>query len=280
MTTATGSAVPAARPGLLWAEGPGGPVEYLVTGEGAPSTVFVPAMTGSIAQTRPFGSGVAGTRVFVHLRGHGGTPIPVGADGAPDPGDYRDLAAEVAAVAAQTGATRALGVSLGAGALVRLLVDRPDAFRRVVLLLPSALDGPSTAAVADRFVAMAAAVAAGDVEALARLLRAHQPESVQRLPAVGVWARRRAGELVRTPVDAVLRGFAGRAPLTGGEELARITCPVLVVGQDGDEVHPLEVARRYAAALPNATLEVFPSGGVPWAGRDRLRELITGFLDG
>jgi pimeloyl-ACP methyl ester carboxylesterase len=268
------------HPGLLRVAGPAGPIEYLVTGEGRPSTVFVHGMTGSLTQTRPFGSGVRGTRAFVHLRGHGGTPVPSGADGTPEPGGYRDLADEVAAVIAETGATRALGLSLGAGALARLLADRPEALDRAALVLPSTLDRSLGAEPAARLLAMADAVQAGDVEVLARLLRAHQPASVRRLPSVGVWARRRASELVGTPVDAVLRGFAGLAPLTGPQELAAVTCPVLVVAQDGDVVHPLEVAHRYAEALPHATLVVLPSGGVPWTGRDRLRELITGFLDG
>ena len=65
-------------------------VEYVVTGAGEPVTLFVHGLTGSVAQTRPFGSGVAGTRVFAHLRGHGLTAVPQ--DG---PGTYADLAGEV-----------------------------------------------------------------------------------------------------------------------------------------------------------------------------------------
>jgi pimeloyl-ACP methyl ester carboxylesterase len=269
-------------PGLRIVDGPGGPVEYLLTGGGGPVTVFAHGLTGSIAQTRPFGSGITGTRAFLHLRGHGGTAVPLGADGAPRPGDYRDLAAEIAAVTRATGATRGLGVSLGAGALARLLADHPDGLDRAVLMLPSALDEPSRTPqggpVTTRLCAMADAVDAGDVEGLARLLRDHQPGAVRSRPQVRLWARRRAAELIGTPVAAVLRGFAGRAPLADAGELAAVTCPVLVIGQQGDEAHPLDVARRYAEALPAATLEVLAAGGVGWAHRERLRELICGFL--
>ncbi|HET9658465.1 MAG TPA: alpha/beta hydrolase [Kineosporiaceae bacterium] len=287
---------PSLPPGHRWAEGPAGPVEYLVTGSGEPVTMFVPGMTGSIAQTRPFGSGVGGSRVFLHLRGHGATPVPAGADGAPDPGGCPDLAAEVAAVAAATGATRALGVSLGAAALLRWLADRPDALDRVVLVLPAALPdgddradgdrraagavGASSGATRARLLAMADAVTAADVESLARLLRAHQPAAVRGRPDVALWARRRAAELAGTPLAPVLRRFAGLAPPVAPEELARITCPVLVVAQEGDEVHPVAAARRYAESLPDARLEVLPAGAVLWTGRDRLRDLVAGFLDG
>jgi pimeloyl-ACP methyl ester carboxylesterase len=269
-------------PGLRLVDGPAGPVEYLLTGGGSPVTVFVHGLTGSIAQTRPFGSGVTGTRAFLHLRGHGGTAVPLGADAAPHPGDYRDLAGEVCAVARACGATRGVGVSLGAGALARLLADHPGALERAVLMLPSALDEPSRGTrdpAVTRLQAMADAVDAGDVEGLARLLRDHQPAAVRARPQVRLWARRRAAELIGTPVAVVLRGFAGQAPLADAGQLAGVTCPVLVIGQDGDEVHPLGVARRYAEALPAATLEVLPAGGVGWAHRDRLRELIAGFLD-
>lgn len=48
------------------------------------------------------------------------------------------------------GATQALGVSMGAGALLWLLAREPARFSRVVLLLPAALDGPRTDAAALR----------------------------------------------------------------------------------------------------------------------------------
>jgi hypothetical protein len=51
-----------------------GDVEVLVTGSGSPVTVFGHGLAGSIAETRPFGSGVRGTRAFLHFRGHGATP--------------------------------------------------------------------------------------------------------------------------------------------------------------------------------------------------------------
>ncbi|HET7661061.1 MAG TPA: alpha/beta hydrolase, partial [Oryzihumus sp.] len=52
-------------------DGPDGALEYLLTGSGGPTTVFGHGLAGSIETTRPFGSGVEGTRAFFHFRGHG-----------------------------------------------------------------------------------------------------------------------------------------------------------------------------------------------------------------
>jgi len=116
----------------------GHPIEYLVAGVGAPEpvTVFAHGLGGDIATTRPLGSGVPGRKVFFHFRGHGRSPVP------PTVWSYADLAGDLAAVADHVGATRALGASLGAGALCALLAQRPDRFARTVFYLPAALDQP------------------------------------------------------------------------------------------------------------------------------------------
>jgi len=116
----------------------GHPIEYFVAGVGAPEpvTVFAHGLGGDIATTRPLGSGVPGRKVFFHFHGHVRPPVP------PTVWSYADLAGDLAAVADHVGATRALGASLGAGALCALLARRPDRFARVVLYLPAALDQP------------------------------------------------------------------------------------------------------------------------------------------
>ena len=274
MTGLPGHQPPASR----FAAGPDGAVEYLPTGAGPPVSVFVHGLAAPLAQARIFASGVPGTRVFVNLRGHGGTAMPRTPDGDPLPGDHGDLAAEVRAVAAETGADRALGVSLGAAALVRAMVAGPEALARAVLVLPPRLDAPAAASQLQRFGAMADAVDAGDVEGLARALREGQPAAVRRRPDVVLWSRRTASEMVRSDLSVALRAYPATAALPDLEDLAGVGVPVLVIGQEGDDLHPAAAARQCAAALPRARLEVLPAGAVPWTGRDRLRELIAGFL--
>ena len=57
-------------------DGPDGALEVLTTGSGLPSTVFAHGLAGSIETTRPFGSGVTGSRTFFHFRGHGASGRP------------------------------------------------------------------------------------------------------------------------------------------------------------------------------------------------------------
>src|SRR2546423_630801 len=62
------------------------------------------------------------------------------------PGALASLAAVLVGVAAGPGDPRAVGASLGAGALWRLLADRPGRFERLVFFLPAVLDRPRPAA--------------------------------------------------------------------------------------------------------------------------------------
>jgi pimeloyl-ACP methyl ester carboxylesterase len=245
----------------------------LVNGEGAPVTVFAHGLAGSIDETRPFGSGVAGTRVFLHFRGHGLSATP------DESFSYAALAAELAAVVDATAATQGLGVSLGAGALVRLAVERPQLFTRLVLVLPASLDRARAGAALDRVEAMAERADLGDVDGLTALLLAEQPAELASRRVVAMWARQQAERLVRPELARHMRDVPRSYPLDSADRLSRLTMPVLVVAQEGDEAHPDWLARELAEALPDARLEVFPPGGVVWSHRARLRDLLTAFLN-
>ena len=104
-------------------DGPDGALEVLTTGSGLPSTVFAHGLAGSIETTRPFGSGVSGSRTFFHFRGHGASAAPE------SDWTYAALAGELEAVAGHVRATQALGVSMGAGALCALLEREPGPVR-------------------------------------------------------------------------------------------------------------------------------------------------------
>jgi pimeloyl-ACP methyl ester carboxylesterase len=249
-------------------------VEYLVVGSGEPVTLFAHGVGASIAETQPLGAGMPGTRAFLHFRGHGASSSP--ATG----WDYAGLAAELRAVADVVGATRVLGVSMGGGALVRLLADTPRRFERLVFFLPAVLDTPPPQAELDRLAAMADAVDAGDVEALVRMLRSDLPPAVRDLPAAEDWLRGRAELTVGTAVSQVLRTLPGCVPVEDRSVLGSVDAPALVVGQEGDPVHPAAIARELAAALPAARLEVYDRPGELWSDGSGARDLLRGFLVG
>jgi pimeloyl-ACP methyl ester carboxylesterase len=262
-------------------ESSAGAVEYLLTGEGSPTTVFVHGLAMSIPDTRVFGGGVAGTKVFLHLRGHGHSATPARDDGAA--WTYDALADDVTAVSDAVGATRALGVSLGAAALLRLLIRdassrRAPRFDRVVLVLPACLDEPisadgDTAALAD-------AVETHDAVAAVAALLAMQPAAVRSRLDVRVWARRHADWLMGSGITSALRALPVQVPVPDLDALGTIRIPVLVLAQVEDAHHPLAVAQQLVAALPDARLEV-SDGSWLWtpAERSRLRSVVSAFLD-
>lgn len=248
-------------------------LERLVTGAGDPVTVFAHGLAASITDTRPLGSGVVGRRVFFHLRGHGRSSAP------PGPWNYADLARDLRAIADLSGATRALGVSLGAGALCRLLAESPQRLTHAVFFLPAVLDEPRPNAARTRLAALLEAVRTEDVSAVADAVTAEIPASVRNTPAGWAYVRQRVDQLLRDGLAPALAGLPDAAVVSGVDALAQVTARTLVIATMGDDLHPVAVAERLAAALPGAELEVYDRPAVIWTARSRLREQISGFLN-
>jgi len=233
--------------------------------------VFAHGLAGSIAETRPLGSGVAGRRVFFQFRGHGRSDPP------PAPADYADLAADLRAIADYFGATRALGASLGAGALLQLLEQTPDRFDRIVAYLPAVLDEPRPAPAVARSRELLAALVAGDrskAEALlAERARKAQPAEVRRVLAEQLdW-------LLDGGLAPGLEELPGLTAVTDPSALAAVTARALVIGCRGDDAHPVSVAESLAAVLAHSSLHVYAEPAVLWTARADLRERIAGFLN-
>ena len=249
-------------------------LEQLVTGAGAPVTVAAHGLGASIAETRPLLGGVAGTRVFYAARGHGGSPLP------DEPYTYAALGRDLEAVADEHGATRALGVSMGAGALLSLLSRRPGRFERVVLFLPAAVDLPRGDEAVRRLSALAAALDAADPRAVQAAVLEELPADLREQRVAVAYARTRAAYLLASPgVGAALRGLPAVAPVEDRSRLSAVTAEVLLLAQEGDAVHPAQVARELAGVLPRARLVVFEQPGVVFRERTRLRAEIAAFLD-
>jgi pimeloyl-ACP methyl ester carboxylesterase len=268
----------AAAPTELLGTPAGATVEYLVTGAGEPTTVFAHGLAGGIPDTRPLGSAVTGRKVFLHLRGHGRSVAPDGR------WTYADLADDVRAVADHTGATRALGVSLGAASLCRLLADDPHRFERLVFFLPAVLDqprsGPSRARIAD----LARAAAAPDDRPAVRVVTDEVPAAFRNTPAARAFVAARVAALRHEGMSRLLLGMVAEVatPVEAGglDVLRRVTAPALVLATRNDPAHPLDVAERLAATLPAATLHVYDQPGVLWSHRADLRNRISDFLNG
>ena len=249
-------------------------LERLVTGDGEPVTVFAHGLAGTIATTRPLGSAVAGRKVFFQFRGHGRSDTPAGR------WQYADLARDLRAVADLSRATRALGVSLGAGALTRLLWESPDRFDRVVFFLPAVLDEPRPALARQRLTDLLDAVHGGDEAEVAEQVALELPAQVRNTPVGWAYLRQRVEQLLRDGLAPALATLPGQQAVRERAGLATVTGRALVIGCQGDDLHPAAVAEQLAEVLPDATLHVYDRPGVLWTNRADLRERISDFLNG
>lgn len=196
---------------------------------GAPAVVLVHGMASSFdLNWRRTGLADlladAGREVLaVDLLGHGSAPAPH------DPASYADLTARVVDVLPD-GPVDAVGFSLGAQTLLEAARDDPRRFGRLVLAgVGDTLLGPQ------------------DREPLARGLEAVDPGA----PGIlGLFVRLAEGSGTDPLALAALLRRPAR-PLTP-EDLARITCPVLLVLGDRDHAWP---ADALVAAFPDARLE-------------------------
>lgn len=270
----TGRPAPPALPTEIVDTPHGVQLERLSTGVGEPVTVFAHGLGHGIAETRPLGSAVAGKRVFFQFRGHGESSSPRGS------WDYGDLARDLRAIADMTGATRALGVSLGAGALCRLLAETPDRFEKVVLFLPAVLDRPRPEAARRRLVNLLEAINSGDLPTVANAVVEEIPPSARNGASGWAYVRQRLNTLMNAGLSSGLLTLPDQVPVPDVNLLRDVSAKVLVIGCIGDDLHPASVAEELASVLPDATLHIYNRPSVLWHERADLRERVSGFLNG
>jgi pimeloyl-ACP methyl ester carboxylesterase len=245
---------------------------FAVAGEGLPVTVFAHGLGGSSAETRPLATRVPGTRVLLTFRGHGES-----ADLPADGWDYDVLAADLLAVSDHVGATQAVGLSLGGGALLRVLSRDPKRFDRLAFVMPAAIDAARVDGAALRLRSLAVAVDAGDVETAAEHLLAELPDEVRGRRGVRVLVTRRAAQLCSRTAP---RPSGDDRPLHDRSVLAEVKVPTLVIGQADDPLHQLDVARELAELLPDGHLLELPQGGVFWNDPRRAQDALALHLSG
>lgn len=259
---------------------PGAETGFIATfGNGEPHTLFGHGFAGAIRDTRPFGTGVTGTKHFLHLPGHGGRPSP-------GPGwDYSQIAETLKQALTSTSATRALGVSMSAGGLLRLLSTSDPVARnleKVALVLPASFTGFSAEAVDRNRVhleRLRALASTGDVEAIVDLMLSREPAEVAELLPARAWTRTKAENLVNTDMSDGL-GLALEIAVDENQldALEQFPGEVLVLTHEDDPAHPVDIAESIAAAIPHSQLKVLPAGSILWRGRHEVRRILNEFF--
>jgi pimeloyl-ACP methyl ester carboxylesterase len=221
-----------------------------VDGEGEPVTVLAHGLTNSCRELAAFAPMMPGTAVRFCFRGHGRSSTPASG--------YRfsDFARDLEAVAAAFGATRAVGTSLGAGAICNVLARDPARFERLVFLLPAALDVPferreSFVRTAELLETLPKQEAIEAILSDGGRLQRYEESPWLRDFDLALWE-----EMNPIGVARAIREVVDDVAVDDRESLRRVEAPVLIVCREGDEIHPAELGRVLASLMPNVELIV------------------------
>ncbi|MEM8786930.1 MAG: 3-oxoadipate enol-lactonase [Pseudomonadota bacterium] len=208
--------------------------------------------------------------IRMDTRGHGET-------GAPDGGPYdmAMLTEDAAAILDHLGLARVtpVGVSLGGMMAQNLAATRPKTVTRAVFSNTAPRMG-SAQLWADRI----SAVRAGGIERIADAIldRWFAPEA-RHGPDMDHWR----AMLTATPAQGYAGCCAALAAADLGAQIARITCPALVVAGAHDGASPPAQVKSFADSLANARYEEMGGvGHLPMAeAPDRFAALVRHFLE-
>ncbi len=234
-------------------------------GVGEPVTVLAHGLTNSCRELAAFTPALAGTKVRFCFRGHGHSS-------APERGyRFADFARDLVAVADAYGATRAVGTSLGAGAICHVLGREPDRFDRLVFLLPAALDLPFEHKEALLRTADLLETLPKDQAIEAILSKAGRAETYREKPWLRDLDMLLWQDMAPLGVARAIREVVQDRAIDDREALRKVEAPTLIICREGDLIHPAELGRVLADLMPNAELIVLP-------GEDELLEAIPRLL--
>jgi pimeloyl-ACP methyl ester carboxylesterase len=228
--------------------------------------------------------GLDGTGCAVpDLRGHGADDRPIAAGSLDLDAVARDLALDPALSdpahpdPALRGEPVALvGLGLGAAVALRVAVLRPEAVAALVAVLPSGTDRPLPAHLRAYPVIGELLARYGPYDGATRFRRTGLFHAVELTSAAAgaallaqfraPRARERAARLVDLPREPALRE---------GDAAAVAGIPTTVIAASGDPLHPVDVARLWAARLPHAALVEVEATRDPREAARRLRAAVA-----
>lgn len=217
-------------------------------------------------------------RITVEMRGHGRSHA----------GDLRQFsiktfAADLAAYieAHHTAPIVVGGISMGAAIALRLAVHQPDLVRGLILARPAWTTDASPANMSPN-------------AEVGRLLAGTDPDMARQTFLESETARRLAevapdnlasllGFFQRQPLSetsALLTAISADGPRVTRRDLARLTIPTLIIGHEGDAIHPIAHAHSLASDIPGARLvEITPKAADRAAYGSDFRSALSHFLE-
>jgi pimeloyl-ACP methyl ester carboxylesterase len=222
-----------------------------------PALVFAHGLTGARSNTRDQFTPLADHYRVVTFdqRGHGdSTPVT-------DPAlyDAERMAGDMAAVMDALGIEKAVvgGESMGAATTLLFALKWPQRVEAMLLTAPAFGDVPNAGL--EGILDMGEVVASQGVEV-------YLVQSAEQQRTEFGWPQEMidfVAEMHRSHDPASLSTACLTVPkwiiLTDFSPLAELSCPVCIIAWEDDPMHPVELARRVAGALPNARLEMLAS---------------------
>lgn len=233
------------------------PLAHLRWGDAGPPVVLLHGIGGGREGWASTGAALAaaGFRAFaLDQPGYGLSPTI-------EPFDLAGMAAAVARLITWTGETSAIVVGHSMGGMVaqELAARTPACVRALVLAATSPAFGPSDGEwqrnfLASRFAPLDAGQGMAGLAAQLVPTMAAQGADPSRLAAAQAL-------MAGVPETTYRRALAALVRFDRRDALARIGVPTLVITGDEDRTAAPEVARRMAARIPGAAVEILPATG-------------------
>jgi len=257
-------------------------LRYTVEGDG-PLLVFGHGLLGSIERVEEDQANLAELRRRVRLllydaRGHGQS------EGPSEPAGYswETLGLDMVGLLDHLGEERAIlaGGSMGAATALWAAIERPERVSALVLLMPPPLgfeemrDEPERQALATLDL-VAAMIENFGLEQTVEFVR--QSQAIPDAPDADDRLRSFLALNPGTIVHAV-RGLRA-APVHDPARYRQVRVPTLVLGHEGDPLHPARAARLAASMIDGARLAVAPAPDYWRANPAHFLAEVTAFLD-
>ena len=144
------------------------------------------------------------------------------------------------------------GESMGAATALAFALAHPERVERLLLTAPAFGDADNAGR--DRLLEMADEIERWGMPEFLELVARRQREQFNWGPDLIAFVASMIGAHQPASIAAALKAVSAWRPFSDLSVLARLRCPVFILAWDHDPLHPLELARRMAAHLPNARL--------------------------
>lgn len=199
-------------------------------------------------------------RITLECRGHGDSEV-----GVPEALSIRQFAEDAVGLLDHLGVKRAVagGISLGAAIALRLAVQHPDRVGALILARPAWISESSPERLRIYLDVAELLAQSGPAQGLERLQASERYRQLMSASPDNAASMRSFFQRDPASTVALLSRIPAQGPGVTREQISGIVLPTLVIANEGDHVHSIEMATELAALIPGSMLEIIPSKSAP-----------------